>query len=168
MYAEDILTSVEKAFVVVLIASAWAALISGALSLQTRFSGIEMPNKLVLCAVSLVFGGLALVMGLITGASRSAAVGDVIPAALAFIGGVALYVITQAKSERATALVAVVSFSVLLMLGVVLGSFERLRSVAYQEALKYDLQTLKAQADAEFAINGYRRSRGLPEISLSE
>lgn len=168
MYKADILSSIEKTLIVLGISFGFTVVFFLCLKVSEKLSGKKIQQSALLCLIAFVFGMLALVTGVITGASRSAAVGDVLPAALGLIGAVALYVVTKTKTEIPVASTAVISFSALLLLGTVLGSYERVRSAAYQESLKYDFNRLKSQADIEFVINGYRRSRGLSPINFSE
>lgn len=168
MYQTDIISSIEKSMIAIVISAGFTLLYFIFLKVVEQVLGKKISNTLQLCLTAFVFGLLALVTGIVTGASRSAAVGDVLPAALGFIGAVALYVITKTKSEIPIAMTAVVSFSALLLQGTVLGSYERVRSAAYQASLEYDFERLKTQADIEFVINGYRKSRGLEPITLSE
>ncbi|WP_299618153.1 hypothetical protein [uncultured Tateyamaria sp.] len=168
MYGTDITASLEKTLIIVAIAAGFVLVVFLFLKVVEAVSDQKQSQIPVLCLIAFVFGTLALVTGMITGASRNAAVGDVIPAALGLIGAVALYVVTKSPREVPLAATAVASFSILLLFGTVLGSYERVRSVAYQESLRYDFPRLKSQADIEFVINGYRRSRGLEPLDFSD
>ncbi|MCE8419640.1 hypothetical protein LZ190_13100 [Rhodovulum sulfidophilum] len=167
MYLEDIIASLERALVVAAIAATFSIIVCLSISILAKIAGKATEGLPLLCLVAFVFGTLALVTGMITGASRTVAVGQVLPAALGLIGAVALYVITKSPSEAPIAATAVIAFSLLLLIGTVLGSYERIRFTAYQDAQRYQPQRLKTQADIEFAINGYRRSRGLGPINFS-
>lgn len=168
MYLTDILASIEKSIVAIFLVAGFTVTYFAALLISEKILCKEIPQKHILCLTSFVFGLLAIVAGIVTGASRSAAVSDVLPAALGLIGAVALYVVTREKSDISIASSAVVAFSTMLLLGTVLGSYERVRSAAYQSSQQYDFERLKNQADIEFVINGYRRSRGLSSIELGK
>ena len=167
MYGSDILAGIEKTLTVTALAAGFSLLVFFVLKATKAITGKEISNAFSLCLVAFVFGTLALVTGMITGASRSAAVGQILPAALGLIGAVALHVITKAEAEISVTATAVTAFSLLLLLGTVLGSYERVRAAAYQESQRYDLQRLKTQTDIEFVINGYRRSRGLEPVEFA-
>jgi hypothetical protein len=166
MHLSDIMAGLERGAIVFGLSFGLAALIFILGQWSRAALGKAVPNLLTLCVVAFVFGILALVTGLVTGASRSAAVGQVLPAALGLIGAVALFVVTKSPKDIPLAATAVAAFSVMLLVGTVLGSYERVRSVAYENAQRYDLKRLKTEADVEFFINGYRGSRGLAPLSF--
>lgn len=168
MYGADILSSIEKTLIIFVISAGFTIIFFLFLKIAGYVSGKRIEQTVSLCLIAFVFGTLALVTGVITGASRSSAVGDVLPAVLGLIGAVALYVITKSKTKIPVASTAVTAFSILLLLGTILGSYERVRSEAYQESLKYDSNRLKIKAAIEFVINGYRRSRGLAPLKFSD
>lgn len=166
MHFSDIVASFEKTLIVVSISATFVLIYFFVLKFIEIYSQRPITNMGHLCITAFIFGLLAIVVGVITGASRSTSVGNVVPAALGLVGAVALYVVTREKANISIAATAVISFSTLLLLGTVLGSFERSRFVLYQSSLSYDFKNLKHQADLEFAINGYRRSRGLEPIAF--
>ena len=168
MYQTDIFSSLEKTLVVLGVCTVFSLVVFLFLKVVEGVGTKRIEGIGQLCLVAFVFGLLAAVTGIITAASRSSAVGDVLPAALGFIGAVALYVITKQKSEIPVAATAVTAFSAMLLFGTVLGSYERVRAVAYQSAQEYNFERLKTQADIEFVINSYRKSRGLDPISLAD
>lgn len=168
MYLVDIIESIERAFITAGIAAAFSVIVCVFVFTVAKVSGREAKQLPLICLVAFVFGVLALVTGIITGASRSVTVGQVLPAALGLIGAIALYVITKSHSEAPIAASAVTAFSLLLLVGTVLGSYERVRYAAYEDAQRLQPSRLKTEADIEFAINGYRRSRGLGPIDLSK
>lgn len=168
MHLSDILAGLERGAIVFGLTFGLATTIFILGQWSKVVLGRSIPNLGTICVVAFVFGILALVTGLVTGASRSAAVGQVLPAALGSIGAVALFVVTKAPKEIPLAATAVSAFSLMLLVGTVLGSYERVRSVAYEDAQRYDLKRLKTEADVEFFINGYRRSRGLTPLSFED
>ncbi|WP_424927717.1 hypothetical protein [Amaricoccus tamworthensis] len=164
---DDIISSLERGFVTALLAASFSFILFLILLIAAKITRKKIERLPLLCLVAFVFGLLALVTGMITGASRNVAVGQVLPASLSLIGAVALYVITKSEAEVPIAATAVIAFSIMLLIGTVIGSYERVRFAAYQDALRYQPSRLKTQADIEFAINGYRRSRGLGPIDFS-
>lgn len=166
MYLIDILNGLAKLGIGIGLAAIWAGLIGAVALLSGRIRRERVQRLGAICVVAFVFGLLALVAGIVTGSSRVAAVGQVLPAALSLIGGVALFLFSRAPGEMPILASAVASFAALLLLGIVLGSFERMRAEAYAEAQRYDMARLRAQADVEFFINGYRASRGLAPLTF--
>jgi hypothetical protein len=168
LYWVDIWNSLVKTATVAAASVLWAIAVYGLASvgLRGKEGGTGQAGSLAL--VALVFAALALVFGLITGASRTAAVGQLVPAALGLIGVATMYLITKEKGEVATTSVAVGSFALMLLFGTVLGSYERLRAEAYLEARAYDIRVLQAKAEAEFLINAYRKARGLEPVKIEE
>ncbi|MEO1537172.1 MAG: hypothetical protein AAFR73_05520 [Pseudomonadota bacterium] len=169
MHLVDILSSAEKVGVAVLISSVlpFVFLIVTAVINSTRGKD-ESIQVWPILAASFVFGLFAFVFALTMSASRTGAVGQVLPAALAFIGGVALWVVTKKEGEPWVVFSSIVSFSALFLMGTVLGSYERQRAMRQSELSHYDLATLKSIADAEWAINIYRKSKGLEPVTLSK
>ncbi|MBI1170675.1 hypothetical protein GC209_04675 [bacterium] len=168
MEQSDVLAALQMTIVVTGLAAGFAVLVFLLVTSYAALSGARVERIPFLCLVAFLFGTLALVTGMLTGASRTAAVGDVLPAGLGFIGAVALYVFTKPKRDLSVAAVAVVSFSILLFLGTVMGSYERARAVTFEESQKYDRDRLIYQANIEAVVNGYRKHRGLPPIDFSK
>lgn len=167
MYRSDISAAIDKSLAIIGLGLGFALLLFLVLTAVGVVTRRPIPQIPYLCLVAFIFGILALVIGLITAASRTAAVGDVLPAVLGFIGAVALYVITKSEKMIPVAATAVSSFSILL-LGTVLGSYERARGTAYAESQRFDIRQLIAQANAELAVNGYRVQKGLKPINFSK
>lgn len=168
MYRSDISAAIDKSLAIIGLGLGFALLLFLVLTAVGVVTRRPIPQIPYLCLVAFIFGILALVIGLITAASRTAAEGDVLPAVLGFIGAVALYVITKSEKMIPVAATAVSSFSILLLLGTVLGSYERARGTAYAESQRFDIRQLIAQANAELAVNGYRVQKGLKPINFSK
>ena len=115
MYWADLAAGAEKTAIAFGVLLAFVLLVFVALRLVAHVFSVIIQSIPLICGVTAVFGSLALVTGMITGASRSAAVGQVLPAALGLIGAVALFVLTKVKSESLVAGTAVISFSVMLL-----------------------------------------------------
>ena len=124
---------------------------------------LELPAS---CAVVFVLGCLAVTTGVMTGASRIAAVGDVVPAVLGLFSAFAVFLVSKADSEKFVPLAAMFSFSVMLLVGVTIGSNERAIFLAKARAEYLNPMHLKAVSDLEAAINGYREHKGLGPVSL--
>jgi len=70
---------------------------------------------------------LGIVTGQITGLSRSSAVGDVLPAILAFLGGMTLYVVgSKGKALQNAVAMSVIGLTMNLVVGVYWGSHSRM------------------------------------------
>ena len=164
MFRADIFSSIEKTLIVLLIAMSSVVAFFLVAKLFEAITGKKIETLGALVAVWGVFTVLGMVIGLITAASRVSAVGDVMPAALGLIGAVALFAVTKSPKDLPMVSAAVVSFSILLFLGTVLGSHERLRADLYAEAQKYNVERQIARAEVEFIVNAYRRSRGLEPL----
>lgn len=108
-----------------------------------------------------LFAFLGWVMGLVMAASREAAVGTVIPAALTLIGGVALFLFTEPRYKKEIVFAAVFGFSAMLLFGTVLGSYERARAIADARSI----DRLVRAAQTEFLVDAFRKSRGLPPLA---
>lgn len=172
MYLDDIIASGEKVLVVLGISAVWG-LFLGIIAwfLSYLFAGRENFSRnqslLTLILASFVFGMFAFVFGLTMSASRTGAVANVVPAALTFLGGLALWLITKEKANAPVIAVCVLSFSAMFLFGTVSGSYERQRAIQASEKQRYDLKILKDKADAEYVINVYRKSKRLKPINLN-
>ena len=76
------------------------------------------------------FGGLGAFIGLLAGLSETPVVGVVLPAVLTFMGGVTAYLFATQKESRAMTGSLLLSFSILLIVGVYLGANLRLSGVS--------------------------------------
>jgi hypothetical protein len=95
-------------------------------------------------------------MGFLTGISRSPAIGNVLPAVLAVIGGLSVYVFGSESKYKAVVGYSVSLLVVSLFYGTQSGSFER-------EFHRED--RLKVVFELERRLRNYRAHRGLPENS---
>lgn len=166
MYRADVLLAAEKAGVLVLCSGLVAIVIFifAASVAATTMREDESAGRVA--GASFVFGLIGIVVGITMAASRSPAVGNVLPAAISFIGAAALWVITREKGHAVTVGAAVASFTLLLFTGTVIGAFERDRSLAQAAAADQDRFRLMQEADLELAVNAYRRSLGLPPLEF--
>lgn len=167
MHLSDLLIALEKLGIVVATPLVLASVLTAIVSLASCCIQSLKSNATRNFLLATVFGTLSMVFGIIMAASRTSAVADVIPAALALIGGVALYLITKEKEKTVEIAVSVLSFSCLLFIGTILGSYERQRSEFQAAHFKYDLQDQMRKADNELIINAYRKSRNLKPIDFS-
>jgi hypothetical protein len=111
----------------------------------------------------LAFTMLGIVTGYLTGFSRQPAVGAVLPAALSFVGGLAVFLIGKESTNRTLVGACVFGFSLSLALGTGWGSVMRTYSEEYQRSEIY----LKQQALSEVLIQEFRDSLGLPPLDLT-
>jgi hypothetical protein len=107
--------------------------------------------------LGLPFALLGVTVGIITGLSREAAVGEVLPAVLALVAGVAVYVIAQGGRQALIAGVSVVSLCISLAAGIGYGSEARVQ--AEQRALSFANQ--RAIANRDMNIQRYKQQIGL-------
>lgn len=119
------------------------------------------------------FGVLALVVGQLLGASRSPAVAQFLPASLSFIGGLSVYVVAKDSEKTRLVSVILISFSVFLHLGSVIGAKERDMFVASSKrsSLLEDIENvslfyeeLMARTAVEKYVNYHRSQEGLDTL----
>ncbi len=161
MYWNDIAIALEKTGIVLLAATVYALAVLALAAAVGRVRWRPVPRLGSVVGAGFVFALLGIVMGMTMSASRTPAVGNVLPGALTFIGAVALFAVTREKADPPVVLSAVAGFAALFFLGTVLGAFERERALATAELRKWDVNRLTMEADVEFFIEGYRRARGL-------
>ena len=119
------------------------------------------------CNYRLLWSGLPLslvgiVSGYLTGLSRAPAVTALVPGVLTLVGAFALYLVGKERDHGATVGVAVVSFSLSILIGATIGSDVRSASDAASNSLEY----LRHVSEDEFLLNLYRKGMGLPPASL--
>ena len=95
-------------------------------------------------------------VGFLTGISRSSAIGNVLPAVLAAIGGLSVYAFGSENKYKFAVGYCVSLMIISLFFGVESGAFER-------EQHRED--RLKAMFELESRLRNYRINRGLPEKS---
>ncbi|MGV6848318.1 MAG: hypothetical protein ACWA5A_08065 [Marinibacterium sp.] len=121
-------------------------------------------------STSLAFGLLATCVGVLMALSREPAVGTVLPAALSLIGGVALYLVNGEGKRSAVTITGVLSFSVMLLYGGMVGGDIRESGEAEAKYLelqeKYDVEQHKALAERELLINTRRTAMGLSPLTF--
>lgn len=108
--------------------------------------------------IVLAFSMLGLVAGYLTGFSRQAAVGAVLPAVLSLMGGLAVYLLGKDKSIRAIVAISVLAFSVSLVIGTGWGAIMRDSAAEYKRSELY----LKQRAYIEAEVKNFRHELGLP------
>jgi hypothetical protein len=166
MYKIDVLLALEKTAILAACAGGLSLLVFIALSaLAASAPRVTVPVTAAVGA-SFIFGVLGSVIGTTMGSSITPVVGTILPAALTFIGGIALFVITRKEGDVVVVSAAVTGFSLLMFAGTVIGAFERNRAVVQADILKHDIQRQQWLADTEFAINAYRNALNLPQIEF--
>lgn len=130
---------------------------------------------------ALSFGALAYASGYLAGISRVAVLGQLLPASLGLIGGVAVFMFGKDDGNRTAVGVAITSFSACLFIGFLNGGEDRVqrdlivtqrarlelaeeRSLREQEIFNVELQALRA--DREFRINTIRAALNLAPIDF--
>jgi hypothetical protein len=104
------------------------------------------------------FSIIGMTSGYLTGLSRVGAISALVPAALTLVGGVAVYLFGKGGKPALLAAFAVVDFSVLMLVGALIGAREREDP---EDVLNYKILKLKQ----EFVIHQYRQGFDLPEAS---
>ncbi len=107
----------------------------------------------------LAFSLLGIVTGYLTGFSRESAVGTVLPAVLSLIGGLAIFLVVKDKITRIYVSMAVLSFSLSLVLGTSWGAVMRETAEEFKISERY----LKSRALIESDVRKYRKNLGLSE-----
>lgn len=96
---------------------------------------------------------IAYIAGYLTGISGSSAIGNLVPAALAFIGGVNAYILSTKSTFRSLTIFSIFMFAIILFYGVLDGGYDRIADLDAQ---------LQAQAVRELHIRNLRQNMGLP------
>jgi len=112
---------------------------------------------------SFPFAILGVTVGFVTSLSREAAVGDVLPAVLVFVGGICVYLVSKGGRAAIISAVAVVMLCVSFSAGIGYGSRARVENE--QSALS--LQTQIALANREANLKKYRKAIGLDDTSTT-
>lgn len=169
MYRADLLLALEKSAILVACALALALFVY--LSLVFRVVGQPGRDDRIGAATgaAFVFALLGIVTGFTMGASRVAVVANIVPAALTFIGGLALWIVTRETKEATpphpgqvvAVACSVTSFTLMLFFGMVLGAFERNRAEYEARSQDLDHARMIREAEVEFLVNAYRATLGL-------
>ena len=124
-----------------------------AFTVVNRRAGEREQSKFadVLIAIPVVL--IAYIAGYLTGISGSAAVGNLVPAALAFMGGLNLYIFSANTNYRAFSIFSIFLFAIILFYGVLDGGYDRANSHEGQ---------MQALAEQELRIKNYRQNLNLP------
>jgi hypothetical protein len=96
---------------------------------------------------------IAYIAGYLTGASGSSAIGNLVPAALAFIGGVNAYILSTKSPFRSLTIFSIFLFAIILFYGALDGGYDRIAGLDDQ---------LQAQSLRELRIRNLRQNLGLP------
>jgi hypothetical protein len=166
MERADLLAALSLTASVVACAVVVAMLVHVAQSLREIVTSRPQPQGPAMVGAAFAFGLLGIVTGMMLAASRVPVVDAVLPAILTFAGATAAILVSSRRAEAPVALCATVAFATLLFLGTALGSFERQKGERAAADAVYDLDRLRWQAEAEFAVNAYRDALGLPLLSF--
>jgi hypothetical protein len=103
------------------------------------------------------FSIIGICSGYLTGLSRVGAISALVPAGLTLVGGVAVYLFSKGGKAAVLAAFAVVDFSVLMVIGALIGGREREQA---ESSLDRKLDELKI----EFVLQQYRHSLGMKAV----
>ena len=106
------------------------------------------------------FSMLGLVTGYLTGFSRTAAVGAVLPAVLSLLGGVTAFILGRSQESRLLVGSMMFVFSLTLVMGSAWGSIMR----DYADRVDQSEQVLMHRAYIESEVNAFRNELGLPPL----
>lgn len=138
-------------------ATLYASVITGIYSILSNLIARDLsPLRIFLYYIQFTIpvGLIGFSTGLLTGLSRTSAVGSVLPATLALIGGLNIYVFGTDNKFKIVVGYCVCVFCFMLFLGMQTGAFER-------EAQRERYLIFRAQQEAR--ILAVRRNLGLPE-----
>jgi hypothetical protein len=96
---------------------------------------------------------IAYIAGYLTGISGSSAIGNLVPAALAFIGGVNAYILSTKSAFKSLTIFSIFLFAIILFYGALDGGYDRIAGLDAQ---------LQAQTVRELHIRNLRQNLGLP------
>lgn len=106
------------------------------------------------------FSIVGMTCGYMTGLSRVGAISALVPAALTLVGAVGVYLLGRGGKSAVIAAFAVVDFSVLMLLGALIGAQER--------GAADSLENQETLIEKEFELNQFRHSLGLPPAKPSK
>jgi hypothetical protein len=132
-----------------------AFVISGVVYFLNRSKESRESSFLVLLAFSM----LGVVTGFLTGISRTAAVGLVLPAILSLVGGLGIFLIGTDPARRIIVSLSVFAFSVNLLVGSNCGAITR--TIAEEQT--FGSNYLRKKALIEVQVREFRKALGLPE-----
>jgi len=102
--------------------------------------------------------------GYMTGLSRVGAISALVPAGLTLVGAVAAYLFGRGGKSAVLAAFAVINFSVMTMVGTLIGGRERVQTERAENSLESKIDRIKEEA----VLQSYRRSLGLGPMGNSE
>ena len=105
----------------------------------------------VLVAIPIVL--IAYIAGYLTGISGSSAIGNLVPAVLAFIGGLNVYMFGVKVDHRSLIIFSIFLFAIILFYGVLDGRYDRGSGIEAQ---------MEASAVQELRIKTFRQNISLP------
>jgi hypothetical protein len=150
----DVMLAAEEHFFLLLIKPFLIGVFAGlAFNLVNRRFNEEKLSKLtdILVVVPIVL--IAYIAGYLTGISGSAAVGNLIPAVLAFIGGLNVYLFGATSEYKTLSIYSIFLFAITLFYGVLDGGYER------EGGREAQMQEFAAR---ELRIRNYRQNLSLP------
>jgi len=119
--------------------------------INSRLSGVPFKFTEVVVIIPVIL--IAYVAGYLTGISGSSAVGNLVPSALAFIGGLNVYMFGTKSNYKSLVIVSIFLFSMTLFYGVLDGRTDRTNQLEEQ---------MDASAVKELSIRNFRQNLSLP------
>jgi peptidoglycan/LPS O-acetylase OafA/YrhL len=110
--------------------------------------------------VVISFSMLGMVIGYLSGVSRTPTLNNVLPAVLSLIGGLIVYLVGKDSSNRIIICIALFALAFTLVIGSEWGATTR--EVA--DEFKHSTQYLERQAFIEREVNIFRKNLGLPPL----
>jgi hypothetical protein len=104
--------------------------------------------------VGVPFSIVGIVSGYMTGSARVSAISNLVPAAITLIGAVVAYLFTKGGKSAVMSAFAVINFSILILVGVLIGGYERQQSEQIENSLEYKENELLK----EFTLERQRRA----------
>jgi predicted neutral ceramidase superfamily lipid hydrolase len=110
--------------------------------------------------VVMAFCALGISTGYLTGFSRTAVLGAVLPAVLSLMGGLLIYMVGSNPASRGIVSLCTISFCFMLILGSTWGAVMRGTAERYRESAEFLIQ----QAFIESEVRDFRQALGLSEL----
>ena len=147
-----------------IVVACFVAAVGGLIRYTTRLPGNTVKVYWLMklgIFVGVPFGIVGIVSGYMTGSSRVGAISNLVPAALTLIGAVAAYLFTKGGKSAIMSAFAVVNFSILMLIGVLIGGYERLQN----ERIESSLEEQENELYKELLLQHERHGLGLDDVT---
>jgi hypothetical protein len=136
------------------------AAIGGFIRFTTRLPGggvnVNWLMKLGIFA-GVPFSIIGMTSGYMTGSSRVGAISALVPAGLTLIGGVTVFLFSKGGKAGVLAAFAVINFSVMTLVGALIGGRERMQTEQIENSVEYR----EAEIQKDFLLQLYRQGLGM-------